>query len=67
MLFNFRSLMVFKPLFWVFIVFLLKYSFFPCAVSIWNCNDKANFFHLTKSFVTEESLYLSQNILFFSI
>ena len=66
MLFNFRILMILGSLFWVFIVFLLEYSLFPCAVSKWNCNDKANFFHLTDSSVSEKSLYLSQNNSIFS-
>lgn len=60
MLFNFRILMIVKSLLWVFIVFHLGYSIFSCAVSIWNCNDKANFFHLSVSSVIEKSLYLSQ-------
>lgn len=60
MLFNFRILMILGSLFWVFIVFLLEYNFFSCAVSEWDCNDKANFFHLTDSSVFEKSLYLSQ-------
>ena len=58
MLFNFRILMILESLYWVFIVFLLKYSLFLCAVSDWNCNDKANFFHLTDSSVINRSLYL---------
>jgi hypothetical protein len=66
MLFIFRILMILESLFWVFIVFLLKYSFFPCAVSNWNCNDKANFFHLTDSSVVEKLLYLSQHNSIFS-
>lgn len=60
MLFNFRILMILESLFWVFVVFHLKYSFFPCAVTKRDCNDKANFFHLTDSSVIEKSLYLSQ-------
>ncbi|MBQ5632444.1 MAG: hypothetical protein IIU99_05005 [Treponema sp.] len=52
--------MIVKSLLWVFIVFHLGYIIFSCAVSIWNCNDKANFFHLSVSSVIEKSLYLSQ-------
>ncbi len=60
MLFSFRIMMILESLLWVFGVFQMKYSFFSCAVSIWNCNDKANFFYLSDSSGIEKSLYLSQ-------
>lgn len=53
--------MVFESLQLVFIVFHSKYSFYPCAVSIRNCIEMANFFLLTDNFLKEKDLYLQNN------